>query len=201
MALPVAASDLTARARIRDAAVRLFGADGFDGTSVRAIAKEAGVSPALVMHHFGSKEELRAEVDRAMFELFEARVNELAAEVPAAELPLAWGEMFGSIIGPNPDLRAYVRRALLEGSPGSGDLLDRLLELCRSGLDTLEAAGLLREQIDPEWRPYQLLFVILGPVVFEPLLARHYDDPFTPEMVQRRSRSTHELVTGGLLRD
>jgi AcrR family transcriptional regulator len=52
-----AESDLTARARIRDAAIRRFGSDGF-GASVRAIAADAAVSPGLVMHHFGSKEGL-----------------------------------------------------------------------------------------------------------------------------------------------
>ncbi|HJE59178.1 MAG TPA: TetR/AcrR family transcriptional regulator, partial [Nocardiopsis listeri] len=50
--------DLTARARIRDAALTRFGQEGF-GVSVRAIAEEAGVSPGLVIHHFGSKEKLR----------------------------------------------------------------------------------------------------------------------------------------------
>jgi AcrR family transcriptional regulator len=40
--LTVAEADVTARARIRDAAVRRFGAEGF-GVPVRAIAAEAGV--------------------------------------------------------------------------------------------------------------------------------------------------------------
>src|SRR3954454_11107663 len=54
--------DRTARARIRDAAVRTFGTAGFDA-SVRSVAAEAGVSPGLVLHHFGSKDGLRAACD------------------------------------------------------------------------------------------------------------------------------------------
>lgn len=57
------ASDLTARARIRDAALARFGTDGIAATSVRAVAADAGVSPALVVHHFGSKEGLRQACD------------------------------------------------------------------------------------------------------------------------------------------
>src|SRR5665647_3844195 len=57
-----APEDLTARARIRDAAVGRFGRDGF-GASIRTIAADADVSPGLVMHHFGSKDALRAECD------------------------------------------------------------------------------------------------------------------------------------------
>lgn len=45
------------RAAIEDAGRRLFAERGFDA-SVRAIAAEAGVDPALVIRHFGSKEAL-----------------------------------------------------------------------------------------------------------------------------------------------
>ncbi|MGH3750942.1 MAG: helix-turn-helix domain-containing protein, partial [Micromonosporaceae bacterium] len=51
--------DLTARARIRDAALRLFAERGIGPATIRDIAKAAGVSSGLVRHHFGSKEALR----------------------------------------------------------------------------------------------------------------------------------------------
>ncbi len=54
-----AAEDLTARARIRDAALAQFAEYGFDRATVRGIAGAAGVSPGLVRHHFGSKNGLR----------------------------------------------------------------------------------------------------------------------------------------------
>ncbi|MTE17293.1 TetR/AcrR family transcriptional regulator [Nocardia aurantiaca] len=54
--------DLTTRARIRDAAITVFGEQGF-GVGVRAIAAAAGVSPGLVNHHFGSKDGLREACD------------------------------------------------------------------------------------------------------------------------------------------
>lgn len=43
---------------ILDAARATFGAKGFDRATIRAIAAEAEVDPALVMHHFGSKRKL-----------------------------------------------------------------------------------------------------------------------------------------------
>jgi len=46
---------------IRAAAARLFPVDGYAGTSVRDIAAAAGVDPALVIRHFGSKENLFLE--------------------------------------------------------------------------------------------------------------------------------------------
>ena len=52
------------RARILDAAERLFMAHGYDGTSIRQITGEVGVNLAAVNYHFGSKEALIQEVFR-----------------------------------------------------------------------------------------------------------------------------------------
>jgi AcrR family transcriptional regulator len=49
------------RAVLIDVATNAFARDGFATTSLRSIAKEAGVSPALVVHHFGSREKLVEE--------------------------------------------------------------------------------------------------------------------------------------------
>lgn len=46
------------REAIAEAARRLFGGDGYDRVTVRAIAAEAGVDPSLVIHFFGTKERL-----------------------------------------------------------------------------------------------------------------------------------------------
>lgn len=46
------------RESILDAARRLFADKGFDATTVRAIAADAGVDPAMIHHFWGTKEEL-----------------------------------------------------------------------------------------------------------------------------------------------
>jgi AcrR family transcriptional regulator len=48
------------RSEILTAARRLFGRRGYDRTTIRAIATEAAVDPALIHHYFGSKEDLFA---------------------------------------------------------------------------------------------------------------------------------------------
>ena len=49
------------RAAIIDAARRSFAAQGYDKASLRGIARDAGVDPALVHHYFAGKAELFAE--------------------------------------------------------------------------------------------------------------------------------------------
>ena len=46
------------------AARELFAEQGFERTTIRGVARAAGVDPALVMHYFGSKEGLFAEAAR-----------------------------------------------------------------------------------------------------------------------------------------
>jgi len=45
-------------ARILDAATQVFFAAGYERTTIRAVASAAGVDAGLVMHYFGSKQEL-----------------------------------------------------------------------------------------------------------------------------------------------
>ncbi|NUS25164.1 MAG: TetR family transcriptional regulator [Streptomyces sp.] len=52
---------LASRARILESARGLFAERGFERTTIRAVAAGAGVDPALVMQHFGSKRDLFTE--------------------------------------------------------------------------------------------------------------------------------------------
>jgi AcrR family transcriptional regulator len=102
--------DLTARARIRDAAIRLFTERGMEKTSILDIAKEAGVSGGLIRHHFGSKDGLREACDSYVF-------GELMA---FKEEALAKGQADPAFV-PTFDtrqllFRRYMGRAMVDGS-------------------------------------------------------------------------------------
>jgi AcrR family transcriptional regulator len=71
-------------ARILDAATQVFFSAGYDRATIRAVASAAGVDAGLVMHYFGSKQELFRRVIEAV------PVSELsAAPGHAAEQVLA----------------------------------------------------------------------------------------------------------------
>jgi len=59
-----------ARDRIVEAALTVFAQRGFDGATTREIAKEAGVSSALIHHHFKDKESLWKLVGQRISEEF-----------------------------------------------------------------------------------------------------------------------------------
>ena len=49
------------RADILDAARRRFGSDGYQSTTLRAVAADVGIDPALIIRYFGTKQDLFAE--------------------------------------------------------------------------------------------------------------------------------------------
>lgn len=91
-----------ARERILTSARELFSRNGFDKTSVRAVAAGAGVDAALVHHYFGTKQQLFAAAIRIPIDpmtvigpLRETPVDELGLKLPSMLLPL-WDSELGS---------------------------------------------------------------------------------------------------------
>ncbi|GIH24215.1 putative transcriptional regulator, TetR family protein [Acrocarpospora phusangensis] len=133
-------ADLTARAVIRDRALELFAARGPDGVSVRAVAAAAGVSPALVIHHFGSKDGLRAAVDDHVAAAFDGLLGEAPDAASLAET------MLRELPAGSP---AYLRRLLLSGDPAGTAIFRRWYEVTRSATQAMIAAGTMTEGRDP----------------------------------------------------
>jgi AcrR family transcriptional regulator len=72
-------------ARILDAAARTFLADGYERTTIRAVAAAAGVDAGLVMHYFGSKQELfRQVIDTAPLPQLSGAPGQAAEQILAA---------------------------------------------------------------------------------------------------------------------
>jgi AcrR family transcriptional regulator len=119
------------KARILDAAAAEFGEHGYEATSMRAIARRAGVDPSLVHHYFDDKQGLVAEVvavplrpDRLVQAALDGPVDELGERLVRAVLS-AWDSgpvrpaavaALRSAIGQGPVarmLREFLRREIM----------------------------------------------------------------------------------------
>jgi AcrR family transcriptional regulator len=152
--------DRSTPARIRDAAISCFAEVGVDATSIRRIAERAGVSPALVIHHFGSKEALRVTCDKHVAAVIRARKS-AAVQAGAGLDPVAALRDQGD----GPPLLAYLARTLTDGSSHVTELVDELVTDAVAYTAEAEAAGMLRPSADPRARAAVLLLWSLGAVV------------------------------------
>lgn len=172
------ASDLTAKAVIREQALRLFAEKGPDAVTVRDVAAAAGVSPGLVMHHFGSKAGLREAVDEHVGRTFDAMLDHLTdaqmrdALTGGEATPLAEAFLTGfPAESPLPD---YLRRLWLTNDPVGDRVFHRWLAESERVLVALEEAGIARPSKDRRIRAAFLLVndlaaLLLGPQIRDAL--------------------------------
>lgn len=193
----VSPEELTTRARIRDAAVLRFGQDGF-GTPLRTIAADVGVSAGLVIHHFGTKDALRAACDaRVLDDIRRAKHDSLVDDRSGRFIEyLATAEQFAPVF-------AYVMRSLQHGGPLARAFVDHMVDDAFEYMTDGVAAGVLVPSRDERARARYLVLTSLGsallsltldppedPADVAAIMRRHYDDVVLPAL---------EVFTEGVL--
>ena len=119
----VSSEDLTARARIRDAAIDLFAEKGIGTATIRDIAQRAGVSSGLLRHHFGSKEGLRDACDEHALARLAALRQQVFSSGQVGE------EAILSAMRPEAiRLQSYLIRSMMDGSTGGRAMFLRMVE-------------------------------------------------------------------------
>lgn len=182
--------------------MRVFAARGIASTSLREVAKEVGVSPALVVHHFGGKEGLVAAVDEAAVREFgDAYAAGEPAEGP--ELLRRRAEQTAGVMRERPEVCAYLGRALVENTPGSAGLFRLMIQGGRAEIDSLAEKGALREDADRLWATLQHFFLIWAPLSFRALLEQEALEGslLDEDNLRRWSEANVELFEGGLYRN
>ena len=141
-----AAGDRTAIARIRDAAIEQWGQHGFN-VGLRSIAEAAGVSAALVIHHFGSKDGLRKACDDYIAE----EVRDLKSESMQTNDPTTWFAQLAEIESYAP-MMAYLVRSMQSGSDLATTLWRKMIADAEQYLEEGVRNGLLKPSRDPSAR-------------------------------------------------
>lgn len=139
-------ADLTAAARIRDAAIEQFGEHGF-GVGLRAIAEAAGVSAALVIHHFGSKKGLR----KACEDYIADTIRGTKSEALQSNDPATWFAQMAEIEEYAP-LMAYLVRSMQTGGELANMLWRRMIDNAEEYMEAGVRAGTIKPSRDPRAR-------------------------------------------------
>lgn len=190
-------ADLTAAARIRDAAIEQFGRHGF-GVSIRVIAEAAGVSAPLVIHHFGSKKGLRQACDSYVAEVIRTGKSEAMRSAD----PATWFAQMAEIESYAP-LMAYLARSMQAGGELANTLWRRMIDNTESYLAEGVRAGTLKPSRDPKARARYL--AVTGGGGFLLYLQMHENPADLRAVLRDYAREmvlpALELYTDGLLAD
>jgi len=185
--------DLTARARIRHAALLQFGEHGFDRATIRGIADAAGVSSGLVRHHFGSKEALRDACDDYLIRVI-GRINEQAMN-DGVEGDANYVALASSSLGP---YQRYLARSLVDG--GTSAVFDEMVGMTEAWLVAADATRPDPPDVDRRSRATVITAMALSVTVLYQHVSRGLGvDVFTPAGTERLARVLLDFYSHPLL--
>jgi AcrR family transcriptional regulator len=189
--------DRSTKAKIRDAAIESFAVEG-SATTVRKVAEIAGVSPALVIHHFGSMDRLRAACDEHVIRVIrEQKTEAFGGSLDITAAIRDYGDRH---------LPAYLARMLTEDSEASAQLVDSITADAEVYMSQGVAAGTVKPSSDPEGRARVLVLFSLGSLVLhhhaKRLLGVDLVDPeTTPSQLMAYAGPALEILGSGLFTD
>ena len=188
-----------ARAALLEAASRLFAARGVEGVSLRRIADEAGVTPAMVHYYFGSKEGLHEAMLERTFARIIGRARAVAGRGEGLPgLLRVWTDAFGE----EPWIPTIVLREVL--SEG-GRFRERFIEDYASHMAALlpslirdeMKAGHFREDLDPTLAFLSFLGMTIMPFVARPVVEEVVGLAYDEAFLRRFAEHTHKLFVQG----
>lgn len=167
------------RSRLLDAALACFVRKGIAATSLRDIATEAGVTPALLHYYFGDKAQLQQEViAQKILPVFAAlREPLLQAGDDIAALIAGFVTGIGRIVAEHPWLPPlWVREVLCEGGALRDLLFDRigpqLPQMMAKRFAEAQAQGRINPDLDPRLLMVSLVGLTLFPAAGAPIWRR-----------------------------
>ena len=183
--------DLTARARIRNVALDHFARHGDKATTIRGVARDAGVSPSLVQHHFRTKNGLREACDAYVSEYLRREAKQGVTEQGIADPDFLAGAYQTA-----PLIVRYLARALTDASPAGGALFDELVAITEAYL----ADRAQRESADApaDLRGQAAVYTAmkLGVIVLHQHLTRALaEDALTPAGLSRIGAAILDIVS------
>ncbi|MFV1971718.1 MAG: TetR/AcrR family transcriptional regulator [Acidimicrobiia bacterium] len=190
--------DRTTRARIRDAAIECFTEYGVAATTARKVAEAAGVSPGLVIHHFGSMEGLRSACDEHVAAVIRHFKQESMSVGPNLDV---LATLRNRDVGP---LMGYLARVLADDSTTVAKLVDDLVDDAEGYIQQGVESGMLRPTADPRGRAIVLTIWGLGALVLHEHLERLVGVDLTdPEVLTNPSIAAYagpiyEIYGGGV---
>ncbi len=191
--------DLNARARIRNAALAAFAADGVEAASIRRVAADAGVSPGLVQHHFKTKQRLREAVDGYAIESIRDAFADLRSDDGSRDLVDMVGDRITEVVRTRKPAVLYIARMAAAGHAAGIQMFDELVALADELIEALAAAGLVEPHTDRRWASLHAVIIRLGTVLLEPALGGHLERPFrSAEELERWNRASTFLFRNGV---
>ena len=182
-------SAIDSREHLIEVATKVFAREGFAGTSLRMIAVEAGVSAALLVHHFGSKQRLIEQtIETTLGEWM--REKDHLAELPLSEALGQWPQTAQD----GHQKLAFFKQVMLSGGKPAQLLLERMHLEAKERLTAMTKSGVMRDVADIDTAALLLAVYGMAPLILSDSIKKILGGDITdPEISEKLARSSLEL--------
>lgn len=185
---------LDTRAQLIEVATAAFARAGIATTSLRAIAKEAGVSPALVVHHFGSREKL---IEDCIIKALGLWVSE-KQEFVDVSLSTALAKWQGAIAEHGVKLQ-FFRQVLIAGGEPASILFSRMVKESEMMIQAQIDKGQMRKSENLPDLALLMTLHGLAPLLLQDQVNNHLGGNFLePELGGRLAAANLEIYRRGI---
>ncbi|MGD8192278.1 forespore capture DNA-binding protein RefZ [Brevibacillus ginsengisoli] len=194
--------------RILTAAVKLFDAQGFDGTTVRQIAEAADVNLALISYHFQGKKGLLEVLIATYFEKFFHLLDELEQKEQFSSSFAKLKRMIHLYVyfqKEHAEVTRLVQRELSVESMLAREVMTIYIQRWKHGFTTVLEQGMVNGEFAPA--PLDQLMLSLTSLLVYPYLNPqsvrevYYLEPNSDEFCEWLVSSTIQFITSLLIRE
>jgi TetR/AcrR family transcriptional regulator, regulator of cefoperazone and chloramphenicol sensitivity len=189
-------SAIDSKERLIEVATGVFAREGFAGTSLRMIAIEAGVSAALLVHHFGSKQKLIEETIATTLGEWMSEKDHLI-ELPLSEALTQWPLTAES----GKQKLEFFKQVMLAGGKPAEQLLVRMQLETKQRLEAMGATGSMRQLKDLDTSSLLMAIYGLAPLLMSEtirkILGGDITDGAIAEKLAKSSMELFALYQGG----
>jgi len=162
--------------RIIEEAIRLFGANGFDGTSIQAVADAVGIRKPSLLHHFASKEVLREQVIETLLVHWRNELPKLlTAEISGFDrFSSALTAVVAFFMADTNRARLTLREMLDRPETVHGLMTEHLSPLTTVLTDYIrmgQESGTIKRDVHPESYIIQVMVMVVGTVAVGDVVA------------------------------
>jgi AcrR family transcriptional regulator len=195
------------RRRLLRVAQQQFAEHGYAAVSVRALARAAHVSPAMIAYYFRDKSGLLDAVVDDVFERLLAQLRELAERAPASgDVPERLIRLYAGTFAREPWLPSFLVREVLGGDAARRARFierfpSRIAPVVLPLLRREAASGHLRADLDPALTVLSVLGMCAFPFLVQPLLGPilgyQLDESFRQRLADHTTRLFLDGARGG----
>lgn len=187
---------------ILNEAIKMVASKGFDNTSIRDLASQAGVSLGLIRHYFGSKKELftacNKEVTHQISSIFE-EVFSCANDQSIEENIDTLNAKMIKLVTPKIFYLKYLAHLFQSDDEESRKYFRMYFDAVNSFVTKISDLDKTKINGDKTWATFQIIFLQLGPIMLSPQIANIIGgETFDNDVIKERMESMGRMLKGGL---